>query len=212
MVDVEFQTWISLAAENSLLLRSFVISSFVSTRNVRGFVAPNTSSSLPYFQFARLLYSLTVSVSSFGMLLVSAVDVLLDRITILWVTSQINNTLCYLSRTWNVNKIMWASTKSVWVPSLWSCWFPVCQNARAMVTWTVNCRLPSPTKRITRLSPPSGSSRAARAAPRTAPTEYPILSLEMHWTSLPSPKDLTDGDDILGKSTLEDPEIRSAFV
>jgi hypothetical protein len=44
-----------------------------------------------------------------------------------------------------------------------------------LISWAVNCRLPSPTKRITRLSAPSGSSLAASAAPRVAPTEYPIL-------------------------------------
>lgn len=45
------------------------------------------------------------------------------------------------------------------------------ENDMGFSAWTVNCRLPSPTKRMTRLSAPSGSSLAARAAPKTAPTE-----------------------------------------
>jgi len=46
-----------------------------------------------------------------------------------------------------------------------------------LISWTLNWRLPSPTKRMTLRSAPSGSSLAAKAAPRTAPTEYPILQL-----------------------------------
>lgn len=78
-----------------------------------------------------------------------------------------------------------------------------------LISWTLNWRLPSPTKRITLLSAPSGSSLAAKAAPRTAPTEYPILRLtSIDRSRLPPPEDLTDCNDILRKLTIEDSKIR----
>jgi len=63
---------------------------------------------------------------------------------------------------------------------------------------------------MTRLSLPSGNSLVARAAPRTAPTEYPILNdlIEISEADAPAPQDLRNGGHSSREPTVENPKIR----